>query len=366
MEHIEKPTTSGATAQPDACTQPDFDLDPRSPSYGIPRTPLTSILKSRPDVMRSEADLAKILDPRSPTIGIARTPLNVNSKVALKECDSPSEYMNADDVTTLCDKKILDPRSPTADFDRTPLQFGGYVKKAMTKRVELDENMLKDPRSPVQDFVRTPLPEQVSCKAGHSDTSVADVVRVIDFQSSIDTSTSGESSSTDHESSPDVSLTSALDKLSVKSMGIDGSGDAPSHSGNIDERFATPCAKPGLAKKEECKQLDFKPHFVHGSSDISQAVDGNKKRKSYIFADQSEKFSTPKNVAQLRFSQKFSSASPNRSPLSVLGSRNSPKVENKRTSLELKGGLRMRKGLSQNPNVNSPLARNIHSVNKEN
>ena len=65
------------------------ELDPRSPSAGIDRTPIQIAVSSN------------LVDPRSPSCGIERTPIHVLPKPAVIP--------------------VLDPRSPTAGINRTPI-----------------------------------------------------------------------------------------------------------------------------------------------------------------------------------------------------------------------------------------------------
>ena len=93
-------------------------FDPRSPSNGIQRTPITSVLKVKADKKRTEAELLKLIDPRSPTVGITRTPVELKNIKFVKKTTVSTPTSND---STLSKESIPDPRSPTFGIARTPM-----------------------------------------------------------------------------------------------------------------------------------------------------------------------------------------------------------------------------------------------------
>ncbi|XP_066998073.2 cell division cycle-associated protein 3 [Anabrus simplex] len=154
-------------------------LDPRSPSEGIPRTPIEFVIKksaesgasedidsTTPDDLlrkRSLYSLSKF-DPRSPTLAFERTPVQIAvrqgednvlpqlSNVSLpkihapqskpgklnynvnENCETGADACNTNEPEDLV--LLSDPRSPSADISRTPIQVTEEPKQVILHNIQ--------------------------------------------------------------------------------------------------------------------------------------------------------------------------------------------------------------------------------------
>lgn len=310
-------------------------------------------------------------DPRSPTNDFERTPLRMT---ALTFADLKNKEVLETDLKS--SDKLVDPRSPSLQFSRTPLNIK-MVEEAVVQSSQVTETSNKiglvnaaplngsysaplkklppnfDPRSPTTEFDRTPL----SVLSTENDMA-GDVMSVSEVVSNESIVTDDEEKESLDETSQIVSLSSVVKKLTMND-----SADTTTSGSSVAEVI-------GDVEQKPCDSFSADSNESESESDKSTKKT-EAPGKSFIFDDEeADRVSNQRSSASV-FNQKLgsfklhqNSPQQSRSPLSLIASVNSPKLDKSRQVRQRKGLIQQQK--SSTPSVNSPLATRVCHVNKEN